>query len=98
MPQELAELLWFGGVGRIQEQSDSEYYSIDALADVMELYNQALLEVCNQRAISCVDLASKLPKNDTVFYDDLHFNEMGARNVSQVVTQFLVEAGLFDSL
>ena len=55
------------------------YLSTGALARVMARYNEALLDVCRQRALACVDAAKVLPRDTTAMYDDVHFNEQGAR-------------------
>lgn len=79
------DLLWFGwSSGR------KFYYSAEAMAQGMALYNQKLLEVCQQRQVECLDMASALPKDTTVFYDDLHFNESGAAQVAEIVADYLL--------
>jgi lysophospholipase L1-like esterase len=86
LTQEEKDLLWFGwGPKR------SFFYSIESLADGISAYNQRLLEVCQQRQVECVDLANALPKDTTVFYDDVHFNESGAQRVSKVVADYLLQ-------
>lgn len=87
LPESLRRLLWLGGVGDFAAETGNPYYSVEALEKGMSLYNQALLKVCRERAVECVDLASALKKDTTVFYDDLHFNESGALQVSRVLAQ-----------
>jgi hypothetical protein len=53
-----------------------------------------LLEVCRERELACIDLAAALPQDETVFYDDAHFNESGARQVANVVVRSLLELGV----
>jgi lysophospholipase L1-like esterase len=78
------DLLWFGwSSGR------KFYYSVEAMAEGLARYNQKLLEVCQQRQVECVDLASALPKDTTIFYDDLHFNENGAAQVAKIVADYM---------
>jgi lysophospholipase L1-like esterase len=83
-------LLWLGGVGRYQEEPGHEYYAIDALADGMGRYNRMLLELCSTEGLECIDLEKEMPKNTTMFFDDVHFTEAGARHVAQVISQYLV--------
>lgn len=79
------DLLWFGwGPNR------KYFYSIEALVEGISAYNQKLLEVCQQHQVECIDLAETLPKDTTVFYDDVHFNESGARQVAQIVADYLL--------
>lgn len=91
LSKELESLLWLGGIGNFQKEKGKEYYSAGALAKGMELYNEALLKVCRDRQVECVDLASMLPKDTTVFYDDCHFNESGSRKVSEILAQYLLQ-------
>jgi hypothetical protein len=46
--------------------------------------------VCRERGLECVDLAAKLPRDTSVFYDDCHFNESGARRVAEVLAEHLL--------
>jgi hypothetical protein len=83
------DLLWFGwGPQR------KFFYSIEALIEGMSAYNNKLLEICQQRQVECIDLAHTLPADTTVFYDDVHFNESGARQVTQVIANYLLQHDL----
>ena len=90
LPQSLADLLWLGGIGDFQRESGLPYYSIEALQEGMEAYNDVLRQICHQRNLECIDLSSMLEKDTSVFYDDVHFNESGARKVSNVVSQYMM--------
>lgn len=83
----LSSLLWFGERG-----DTSEFYSVGALASGMTRYNERLLQVCETSNAICVDLAMALPKDTTVFYDDAHFNEAGARRVAGELADALLAA------
>lgn len=89
LPADLTALLWSGAIGSPQTGVDGPYYSVGALARAMQAYNATLLQVCQQRQIECVDLASMLAKDTTVFYDDVHFNESGARQVADILAGYL---------
>src|SRR5262249_36902359 len=95
LPQNLDALLWLGGVGDFQKESGKPYYSVTALAQAMKAYNDTLLRVCRERRIDCLDLASNLEKDTTVFYDDVHFNESGARKVAEVLSRYILERNHF---
>lgn len=85
MTQEDTDLLWMGGIGSFQLGKGHKYYSASTLDKIMQQYNETLLDVCRQRAIDCIDLARTLPKDRTVFYDDVHFNETGAQKVAELL-------------
>ncbi len=89
LPPELDALLWLGGVGQFHVGSSTEYYSPAALAEGMDRYNAALKRACEEVQAECIDLAAALPKDTSVFYDDVHFNESGARRVADVVAEHL---------
>ena len=91
LPKELSDLLLFGGVGRYHRESGHEYYSVEALSEGMSMYNEKLMGVCRSRNVECVDLASYLPADTTVFYDDCHFNESGSEKVATIIAEYLLQ-------
>jgi lysophospholipase L1-like esterase len=62
-------------------------YTGEALNKIMTIFNKRLMTVCNTYNIPVIDL--QLPKNQTIFYDDMHFNESGAEAVAEKVNSFL---------
>jgi lysophospholipase L1-like esterase len=87
LPKELDSLLWFGGIGDFQVRRGQPYYSVEALAQGISRYNDVLLQTCASEHLECIDLASHV--NDTsLFYDDVHFNEAGARQVAGIVADY----------
>jgi hypothetical protein len=94
---ELQDLLWLGGIGPFTKEEGLPYYSVEALDRAMEAYNDTLLQVCRDRDVECIDLASMLSKDTSVFYDDVHFNENGARQVAAVISNYLLSHDLHHS-
>ena len=64
-------------------------YSVGALARFMAEFNAITLEVCAAEGARCYDLAAKLPKDTSVFYDDCHFNTSGARKLALLLGGYL---------
>ena len=91
LPPTLRELLLYGRVGVDLHSAGNEYYSVDAIATALGRYNETLLAVCATARIDCLDLDATLPKDTTVFYDDVHFNEAGARQVAMKVVAHLLD-------
>jgi lysophospholipase L1-like esterase len=93
LPKELHDLMWSGGVGNFREGIESEFYSVEALALGMQIYNEKLKEVCRMREVECFDLASSLPapQDTTIFYDHCHFNENGSKEVADAVAHYMLE-------
>lgn len=89
LTQEEIDLLWGGGIDSFQLGKGVKYYSPVSLDKAMRQYNDTLLDVCRKQAIECVDLAGVFPKERAVFYDDVHFNEAGARLVAEILFKYL---------
>ncbi len=66
-------------------------YAAGTLDKLNDLYNRALMEVCAQEDVDCIDLAAKLPKDETTFYDDFHFNISGCDSVAKIVAATLAQ-------
>lgn len=98
LPEELHRLLWLGGIGDYQHDTGCDYYTVDALARGMALYNEALERVAAEHDIEFVDIASALPRDTTAFYDDVHFNEGGAERVASTLAEHLLERAPFATL
>jgi hypothetical protein len=85
MTAEEKNLLWYGW---IESFKSKRYYSETALMRGMQAYNDALLQVCRTRGIECIDLAKELPKNQTIFYDDVHFTDKGSLMTADVLYNY----------
>ncbi len=85
--------LWMGGVGAFQQAPGHEYYTPAALAEGLERFNDRLRASARERGILLIDLAATLGRDAACFYDDVHFNEEGARRVARIVGEALLEAG-----
>jgi lysophospholipase L1-like esterase len=82
-------LLWLGGTGPFQDTPGQAYYSVPALAQAMARYNQVTLEVCRAQGLNCFDLATAVPADTTMLYDDVHFTEAGSALVGELVAKHL---------
>ncbi len=79
-----------GGPPLMRAAPGEEFYSVSALAEAMSRVNTTLLEVCRERGIDCLDIAANLPRNSSVFYDDVHLTEEGARQFADRLSDFLL--------
>jgi hypothetical protein len=59
-------------------------------AMLLEILNQILLKVCENKKYDCLDLATLIPRTLDMFYDDVHFNENGAKKVAGLVKDSLI--------
>jgi len=85
------ELLWAGGPPTYALRDGATYYSAEVLAEGMERYNDALLGVCRDRGVECLDLARHIPRNTAFFYDDAHFTEKGSARLAGLISDYLLE-------
>jgi len=88
------ELLWFGWVG--QRPNPRGYLAVADASRAIDAFNQRLKDVCNRESLECIDLAPRVPKDTTAFFDDFHFNEGGARIVAQLLAHYLLSMPPFD--
>ena len=86
----LKSLLWLGGIGDFQKEAGKSYYTTTALQKGINAYNDTLLRVCRERSIECIDLASIFRNDTTIFYDDVHYNELGAQKLAQAVSEHIL--------
>lgn len=93
---ELEERLWMGGVGLYQERAGCRYYTSAALARGLALYNQTLRSFALERGLPCLDLGAALGPDPRFFYDDVHFNEEGARVAAEFLARESLALGLFE--
>ena len=56
---------------------------------VLQLYNDATRRVATQHHVPLIDLANEMPKDSAYYYDPIHFNNAGARKVSEIVARNL---------
>jgi hypothetical protein len=85
MTEEEKKLLWYGWIESFKSKT---YYSEAALMRGMQAYNDTLLQVCRVRSVECIDLAKMLPKNKTIFYDDVHFTDRGSLMTANVICNY----------
>ena len=83
--------IWGGGTNFFRAGPGKEYYSAEALAETMAVYNDILIGICRERGVECVDMESALPKTAKVFYDDAHYTELGASLVADRLAEYLLD-------
>lgn len=81
--------LWLGGIGDFQTGTSERYFSPASLAAAMAAFNAELLDLCTDRALDCLDLATAIPRDSTAFFDDVHFTERGSAAVATQVTPWI---------
>lgn len=88
-PEEKSRL-WMGGVGNFKTREGQPYYLPEALARGLDDYNSLLESFCRWRGVECFDLASRIPENTEIFYDDCHFTEKGSALVASEISGYLL--------
>lgn len=79
------DLLWYGWIDSLKSK---RYYSETALMRGMRAYNDALLQVCRDRGVECIDLANILPKESAMFYDDVHFTDKASLITADLLSNY----------
>lgn len=85
LSEEAEHLLWLG----TRHPAGQYRYRVDVLARALGLFNEKLLQVCRATDTECVDLAAAMNGDERYFYDDVHFNEQGARAVAALLADAL---------
>ena len=68
------------------------YYPTETMIYTTEKFNNKLLDVCEKnKEILCIDLEKKVPRTLDYIYDDMHFNENGAKFVAEEISSFMKE-------
>jgi lysophospholipase L1-like esterase len=76
-------------------QNNESFYSTKAFSEGMNLFNERLISICKTYNVPCINL--NLPKTTQSFYDDFHFNESGAKLVSNEIYTYLSKNHLIDN-
>lgn len=65
-------------------------YRISAATErrLLDVFNGELLSLCGAHGLSCLDLASRIPNDSSLYYDQCHFNDAGAERVAREVAIF----------
>ncbi|MBW2290428.1 MAG: hypothetical protein JRG90_21780 [Deltaproteobacteria bacterium] len=91
LSREERRLLWAGGPTEDRENGEPYYLSTEALAEGIQKYNDALLEVCRERGVECLDAAAQMERTTATFYDDAHFTERGSAMLARLISDYLLE-------
>ncbi len=86
---EAEQLLWYG----MTPPPEHSRYTPAALARAMDQFNERLLAVCRTTDTECIDLAAAINGDERYFYDDVHFNELGAQTVAKLLVEYLARSG-----
>lgn len=89
-----AELCWYGWIGQSQMDNAGKYYAFSTLKKLLDVYNDALKNICLKNDVEFIEFEGRLEKDTTTFYDDCHFNESGARKVARIVSDYLLQSEL----
>jgi lysophospholipase L1-like esterase len=56
------------------------------LWEILSVYNQTTISICNQKNVPVIDLANLMPKSSIYFYDYSHFTNEGAEKVGEIIS------------
>lgn len=81
---------------KMSEQLGIKLDAVDGLTEkaLLDLHNEAVHEVSAENKVPLIDLAAKMPKGFTYFYDPIHFTEEGCKEVARIVYEELIRQNL----
>ena len=53
----------------------------------MELYNDALRRACHEYDVHLIDVARKMPHNSQLYYDYVHHNKLGQKELARIASE-----------
>lgn len=80
-------LLWLGYYG--EREAPAGRYRPAVLLEGMTRFNERLLSVCREQELFCFDLASEMSGNESFFFDDVHFTELGSARAASLLADYL---------
>ena len=82
-------LLWLGETILIKDGNIC-FVNSKGMLKLLILFNRALINFCRDNKVFYIDLARKMEDERDIFYDDCHFNEKGARIVSDILYKDMI--------
>ncbi|MGK0489083.1 MAG: lysophospholipase L1-like esterase [Candidatus Endobugula sp.] len=86
------KLLLMGGSYDRSNPDSLLYFTPRALESGIGAFNDTLMRICKEEGVLYLDLALNMPKTTASFYDDCHFNENGAKQVADLLHDFLKDS------
>ena len=78
---------WKGGAFQRVAKTMAGSVPGDVKWRILEAYNDVLRDMAAQERVAFIDLAHRLPKESSLFYDPIHFNLAGQQAVAEIVEQ-----------
>jgi lysophospholipase L1-like esterase len=91
MPERLRSLSWMGFRGDVA-------FDPGDLAKMMGHYNDALADVATDLDLPLTDVAAVVPRDDSAFYDDCHFNVKGSEIVAREIARTITQEGVLEAI
>ena len=86
-------MLHTGGLGPPSQwrANETSFFAPGILQNSLEQLNEMAMSVCRESEAECVDIATFFPKDKNFFYDDVHLSREGAKQISHLVFDYLVQ-------
>lgn len=68
-----------------------EYLRPGNLRELIDRYNDALVDICREERIEAIDASSAMSGQGQYFYDDYHLSEAGCAKLGELVSSWLLE-------
>ena len=85
--------LWHKGMSESEKRSvafatpvkNGKSYANGLVAEGMLSFNQRLIDIAEEEGVILIDLAAKLPKDQSMLFDNCHYTKAGAREVAKII-------------
>ena len=81
---------WSTVEGKTAWLNNQEYYiSARTVYRMLDVFNDKMIEVCEDENVEYFDLASYMPHDSRYYYDSVHFNDRGASFVAKSLVGYI---------
>ncbi|GEM_PF-3671070 len=85
--------LWHKGMSKAEKRSvtfatpikNGKSYANGRVAAGMLSFNQRLIDIAEEEGVILIDLVAKLPKDQSMLFDNCHYTKAGARQVAKII-------------
>ncbi len=89
MPKEDEKLLWFGKLPPATPGEPPPYLTVPDMIKIMGEFNENLSNTAKKKETPLLDLDAEISPLPDSFFDDVHFNELGAARTAKAVGHFI---------
>lgn len=78
-----------GVVNIVNRKNQDTLYSLSALEEGMNAFNEELVTLCDRYNIPVIPLHKYMPKDKSIFYDHCHYHKAGSHAIADTIMKYL---------